>query len=51
MKYLVEVNNKTGAFQILIFDTQSTAMNFISNINKGTKEHGLIAYNRGSVNS
>lgn len=49
MKFIVEVNNKTGAFQIIIFDGQSAAMNFISLINNNTKEHSLTAYNRGSI--
>lgn len=46
MQYIVEVNNATGAFQIVLFETQSAALSFISNINSGTS--GLKAYNRGT---
>ena len=47
MKHIVEVNNTKGAFQILIFDTQVIALNFISILNSKTTEHCLTAYDRG----
>lgn len=51
MKYIVEINNTTGAFQIIICESQSFAMSLISKINSKTNQHGLTAYDRGFVNN
>ena len=48
MKYIVEVNNNQGAFEIILFDTQSAALDFIAAINKNTH---LTAYDRGTTNN
>lgn len=47
MKFIVEINNPEGAFQILLFDTKEAQQKFINAINKNIR---LTAYDRGCVN-
>lgn len=49
MKYIVEVNNKLGAFQLILWDVQSQAELFVKNINRDSVTTGLTAIYHGYV--
>lgn len=51
MNWIVEINNQSGAFQIIVCDTEMYQINLILAINKNSTETGLTAYDRGCVDT